>query len=248
MENKQIVYGRKPVLELLKAGSQIEKIFIQQGLHGPFEVELRNLMKGKDIPLSVIPIGKLDKISRGNHQGIIAYTSLVDYVDFESLVALSFESSGAPLFLFLEGITDVRNFGAILRTAEVLGVDAIFSPSKNTALVNEDMIKTSAGALFNIPMARVKSMDRALQYLRDCGVFVAVSHLGAEKRITELDFTVPVCVVIGSEETGVSEHTTKLADSLFLIPQQGQIDSLNVAVSAGVILYEIQRQRGFQKF
>jgi 23S rRNA (guanosine2251-2'-O)-methyltransferase len=246
MENKQMVYGRKPVLELLKSGSQIEKVFIQQGLHGPFEVELRNLMKGKDIPLSVIPLGKLDKISKGNHQGVIAYSSLVDYVDFESLVSLAFESSGAPLFLFLEGITDVRNFGAILRSAEVLGVDAIFCPSKNTALVNEDMIKTSAGALFKIPMSRVKSLDRALQYLKDCGVFIAVSHLEAEKKITELDFSGPVCVVIGSEETGVSEHTTKLADSLFVIPQRGQIDSLNVAVSAGVILYEIQRQRDFK--
>ncbi len=240
-----MVYGRKPVLELLRSGQQIEKVFIQQGLHGAFEVELRNLMKGRDIPLGSIPQGKLDKMSRGNHQGVIAFSSLVDYVDFESLVALGFERSGTPLFLFLEGITDVRNFGAILRTAEVLGVDAIFCPSKNTALVNEDMIKTSAGALFNIPMSRVRSIDRALQYLRDCGVYIAVSHLNTEKNITDLDFNQPVCVVVGSEETGVSDHTTKLADSLFVIPQKGKIDSLNVAVSTGVIIYEIQRQRGF---
>ena len=242
-EDKQIVYGRKPVIELIRSGRPVEKIFVQKGLSGPFEIELRNLLKGRDIPVSVVPPIKLDKFTRGTHQGIVAFSAIVEYEEMESLVARVIEKGEMPFFLMLDGVTDVRNFGAIIRSAEVFGAHGIIFSSKNSALINHTMIKTSAGSLFNVALSRVKSLHNAVEYLKSSGLRVLVSSLGAAQPVADMDFTGPVCLVLGSEETGVSAHMEKLADEVFRIPQFGKTDSLNVAVASGVILYEVTRQR-----
>ena len=242
-EDKQLVYGRKPVLELIKSGRAVEKIFVQKGLKGPFEIELRNLLKGRDIPVSVVHPVKLDKFTRGNHQGILAFSAIVEYVELEDLVPHCFELGKMPFFLMLDGITDVRNFGAIIRSAEVFGVDGIIFPSKNSAIINQTMIKTSAGSLFNIPLVRVKSLNNAIEYLQSSGIRLLVSNLNTEETIMNTDLSGSLCIVLGSEETGVSAHVEKISDGRFSIPQAGKTDSLNVAVATGIILYEVTRQR-----
>ena len=242
-EDKQMVYGRKPVIELLKSGRSVEKIFIQKGMSGPFEIELRQLLKGKEIPVSQVHPMKLNRFTKGNHQGVVAFSSIVDYVDMEDLVISVMEKGEIPLFLYLDGVTDVRNFGAIIRTAEVFGVSGIIFPAKNSALINQVMIKTSAGALFNIPLSRVKSLNNSIEYLKNSGIEIVLSSLKAEKSLESMDFSAPVCIVMGSEDEGVSPHMEKIADSQFIIPQIGKTDSLNVAVATGVILYEVNRQR-----
>lgn len=242
-EDSQLVYGRNPVLELIKSGRQVEKIFLQKGLSGPFEIELRNLLKGQDIPVSVVHPMKLNKFTNGNHQGVIAFSSIVEYTELEDLVMHTIESGESPLFLFLDGVTDVRNFGAIIRTAEVFGVHGIIFPAKNSALINQVMIKTSSGALFNIPLVRVKSLHNAIDYLKSSGIEIMVSSLKSENTIFQIDFDGPVCLVVGSEEFGITDHMEKLSDHQFIIPQHGQTDSLNVAVATGIMLYEVQRQR-----
>lgn len=242
-EDKQLVFGRQPVIELIKSGRTVEKIFVQKGLKGAFEIELRNLLKGKDIPVSMVHPMKLNKFTKGNHQGIIAFAAIVEYGELEVLVPHVIESGKDPLFLFLDGVTDVRNFGAIIRTAEVFGVDAIIFPTKNSALINQVMIKTSAGALFHIPLVRVTSLNNAVQYLKDSGVRILSSQLDSSNAIGDVSFTGPVCVVIGSEDEGISHHMEKLADESFKIEQRGVTDSLNVSVATGIILYEVGQQR-----
>lgn len=242
-EDKQMVYGRKPVLELLKSGRGVEKIFMQKGMSGPFEIELRQLLKGREIPVSQVHPLKLNRFTQGNHQGVVAFSSIVDYIEMEDLVISVIEKGDVPLFLFLDGVTDVRNFGAIIRTAEVFGVNGIIFPAKNSALINQVMIKTSAGSLFNIPLSRVKSLNNSIEYLKNSGIEIALSSLKAEKSLETMDFSGPVCIVMGSEDEGASAHMEKIADSQFIIPQIGKTDSLNVAVATGVILYEVYRKR-----
>lgn len=245
-EDKQLVFGRKPVLQLIRSGKQVEKIFMQKGLTGSFEIELRNLLKGKDIPVSVVHPMKLNKMTKGNHQGVVAFGGIVDYLDLEDVVPALIETGRPPLLLFLDGLTDVRNFGAIIRTAEVFGVDAIVFPTKNSALINQMMIKTSAGSIFNISLIRVKSTNNALEFIKNSGIRILSSSLKAEKKLAELELNTPVCLVLGSEESGISPHVEKLSDELFIIPQMGKTDSLNVSVAAGIILYEALTQRGFK--
>jgi 23S rRNA (guanosine2251-2'-O)-methyltransferase len=242
-EDKQLVFGRKPVLELIRSGKQVEKIFMQKGLSGSFEIELRNLLKGKDIPVSVVHPMKLNKMTKGNHQGVVAFGAIVEYLNLEDLVPVLIESGRPPLLLFLDGVTDVRNFGAIIRTAEVFGVDAIVFPTKNSALINQMMIKTSAGSIFNISLVRVTSTNNALEFMKNSGIRILSSSLKAEKKLSELELNTPVCLVMGSEDEGISRHVEKLSDELFIIPQVGKTDSLNVSVATGVILYEALRQR-----
>lgn len=242
-EDKQLVIGRKPVLELIRSGKAVEKIFMQKGLTGSFEVELRNLLKGKDIPVSIVHPMKLNKMTRGNHQGVVAYSALVEYVDLEDLVPHIMNTGKDGLLLFLDGISDVRNFGAILRTAEIFSVDGVIFPSKNSALINQVMIKTSAGALFNVPLVRVKSANNAIDFLKSSGFRVIGSSLKAKDKLDKTDLKGPICLVMGSEESGISPHVEKLSNELFIIPQLGKTDSLNVSVATGIVLYEALKQR-----
>ncbi|HHH55085.1 MAG TPA: 23S rRNA (guanosine(2251)-2'-O)-methyltransferase RlmB [Bacteroidetes bacterium] len=239
----QLVIGRKPVLELINSGKQIEKIFIQQGLKGEFEIELRNILKGKNIPVSFVHPNKLKAFTNQNHQGIIAISALIDYWKIEDLIDDIYFKGEVPNLIMLDSITDVRNVGSIIRSAEVLGSHGLIMGIKNSAAINHTTIKTSAGAVFNIPISKVKSLSNTIDFLKNNGIKIFTSNLKAKKKINQIDFTGPCCTVLGSEDEGVSNHISKNADDEFIIPQKGKTDSLNVGVSAGIILYEILSQR-----
>ena len=239
----QLVIGRNPVLELIKSGKQIEKIFVQKGLKGEFEIELRNLLKGENIPVSYVHPNKLKSFTSQNHQGVIAISSLIQYWKLEDLIDNLFHKGDIPNIILLDSITDVRNVGSIIRSAEVLGAHGVIMGIKNSAVINHMTIKTSAGAIFNIPIVKVKSISNAIELLKNSGIKIMVSNLKAKKSIHDINFTDPVCTVLGSEDEGISKHISKIADEEFIIPQKGKTDSLNVAVSAGIILYEVYIQR-----
>ncbi len=243
IEKPEIIYGKHPVLDALDAGQNLEKIFILQGTRGTFEKELRAKLKGSIIPLQYVPKEKLNKMTSGNHQGVVAYVSPVPYYALEDVLPGIFEQSGNPLLLFLDRITDVRNLGAIARSAEVLGAHAIVVPSKGSALITPEAVKTSAGALARIPLCRVGSMVNALELAKESGVRIFSSELGAEKRLQDLDLSGPTAFIIGSEDEGVSPAVAALADEPFHIQQFGTTDSLNVSVATGIMLYETARQR-----
>ena len=242
--NNQLVIGRNPVLELLKSERPIEKIYIQQGMKGEFEIELRNLLKGKNIPVSHVHPAKLNGITSQNHQGVIAVTSLIEYTELEDLIDKIYFEGEVPSLLFLDSITDIRNVGSIIRSAEVLGAHGIILGSKNTAIINHIAIKVSAGAAFNIPIVKVHSANNAVESLKNSGISIYASTLDCRKDISEINFKNPFCVILGSEDEGITPHLLKISDDEFKIPQFGKTESLNVAVSAGIILYEAVRQRG----
>ena len=239
----QLVYGRNPVIELLKSGKQIEKIFVQKGTTGEFEIELRNLLKGRDIPVSFVHPNKLKKFTQQNHQGVVAITSLLQYWELEDLVDNIYHRGEVPNLILLDSVTDVRNVGSIIRSAEVLGCHGIIMGIKNSATINHMTIKTSAGAAFKIPLVKVKSLANTVQTLKDSGILIYTSNLQAKEKLQDIDFNTPCCTVLGSEDDGISSHMSKMADKEFIIPQIGETDSLNVSVSAGIILYEVMRQR-----
>lgn len=239
-----IIYGRHPIVDAIKAGKTFEKIMLQQGTRGEMEIEIRKLCREFQIPLSIVPREKLNKMANGaNHQGLVGFAALISYMNLEDILPFVFEKGETPLLLLLDGITDVRNFGAIARSAEVMGVHAIVIQQKGGALINSDAIKASAGALSRIPICREKTMSAVLDYLADSGVRVVASDLKAEKRLFEVDFTAPTAILIGSEGEGVNLNFLRRSDETFKIPQVGTTDSLNVSVATGVILYEVVKQR-----
>lgn len=230
-------------MELLKTGKAIEKIYVQQGLKGEFEIELRQLLKGKDIPVSHVHPAKLNGISSLNHQGVIAVTSIIEYIDLENLIDSIYFRGDVPSLLFLDSITDIRNVGSIIRSAEVLGCHGVILGSKNTAIINHIAIKTSAGAAFNIPIVKVKSAANAIEIIKKSGISIYSSSLDSGTMLSQVNFKDPFCVILGSEDEGITPHLLKISDTEFSIPQLGKTDSLNVAVSAGIILYEVLLQR-----
>jgi 23S rRNA (guanosine2251-2'-O)-methyltransferase len=242
--NNQIVIGRNPVIELLKSGKTIEKIYIQQGMKGEFEIELRNLLKGTNIPTSHVHPAKLNGITNQNHQGVIAVTSLIEYTELEDLIDKIYFNGEVPCLLFLDSITDIRNVGSIIRSAEVLGAHGIILGSKNTAIINHIAIKVSAGAAFNLPIVKVHSANNAIETLKNSGISIYASTLDCRKNLGEINFKNPFCAILGSEDEGITPHLLKISDDEFKIPQFGKTESLNVSVSAGIILYEVIRQRG----
>ncbi len=239
----QLVYGRKPVLELIENGRQIEKIFVQKGTSGEFEIALRNSLKGKNIPVSFVHPNKLNKFTNQNHQGVVALTSLIEYWELDTLIEDIYLKGEAPNLILLDSVTDVRNFGSIIRSAEVLGIHGIIISTKNSATINNTTIKTSAGAAFNIPIAKVKSLSNAVKLLKDSGIAIYATYLHSLKSMSEIDFSVPCCTIIGSEDEGISSYMLKVADDNFKIEQVGKTDSLNVAVASGIVMYEILKQR-----
>lgn len=238
-----IIYGRHPITEAIESGKTIEKILFQQGLRGELEKDIRHLCRDHEIPLQVVPKEKMNRIVHGNHQGVIAYTSPVCYQKINSLLPEILEKKENPVFLMLDSITDVRNIGAIARSAEVMGADGIILGMRGTAPLNGDAIKTSAGALTRIPICREISLANTVTYLQEMGILVSVSDLKSEKSILECDWSQPTVIILGAEGNGVHPSLIKAADQKFIIPQQGEINSLNVSVAAGIILYEIMRQR-----
>ncbi|MFN7116560.1 MAG: 23S rRNA (guanosine(2251)-2'-O)-methyltransferase RlmB [Saprospiraceae bacterium] len=242
-DNNNIIYGRHPIIDAIQSGQTIDKILLQQGTRGDFEKEIRHLSKAYNIPVQVVPKEKLQQFTKGNHQGIVGFVSLVQYFHLEDVLPGIFEKSETPLILLLDGVTDVRNFGAIARSAEVAGAQTIVVPLKGSALINAEAMKTSAGALAKIPVCRETSLAKAIEYLKLSGIQILASDLQATKMIYELDFQQPTAIIIGSEGEGVNPALLREADALFKIPQVGTTDSFNVSVATGIILYEAMRQR-----
>jgi 23S rRNA (guanosine2251-2'-O)-methyltransferase len=243
MKDSTLIYGIHPVVDAIKSGQQLEKVILQQGLRGEVEMEIRKLTKEFDIPLSVAPKEKLNKIMSGNHQGVMAYLSLVTYYRIEDVLPGIYERSETPLILVLDGVTDVRNFGAIARSAEICGCHAIVIPQKGGAFINADAMKASAGALNTLPICREKSLTGAIDLLEQSGVQLYASDLQAKKKVFELDYKIPCAIIMGSEGEGVNQAYLRRVKDSFVIPQVGSTDSFNVSVATGIILYEAMKQR-----
>jgi 23S rRNA (guanosine2251-2'-O)-methyltransferase len=243
-EENTLIYGRHPVADAIRSGKPFEKVMMQQGLRGEAEIEIRKLSKEYNIPLSIVPREKLSKMANGgNHQGILGFLPLIEYQKLEDILPLIFEKGETPLLILLDNVTDVRNFGAIARSAEVMGVHAIVVPQNGAALLNADAMKASAGALSRLPVCREKTLSAVLDYLAQSGVRVVASDLGGKNKVFDVDFTFPTAILMGSEGEGVNRALLRRADETFIIPQIGTTDSLNVSVATGVILYEVLRQR-----
>ncbi len=247
MKKEQFIYGIHPLLEAIRSGKEIDKVLIQIGLKGDNFGELKALLKEYAIPSQQVPIEKLNKITRQNHQGIIGFVSPISYQPIDEVIQQVFEKGESPFLLLLDRITDVRNFGAIARTAECAGVHALIVPSKGSALISEDAIKTSAGALFNIPVCREDNLKTTINFLKQSGLQVVGVTEKAQKNYTQVDFMSPTVLIMGSEEDGISPEYLKLCDDRVMIPMMGKIASLNVSVSAGVLMYEVVRQRASDK-
>lgn len=237
------IFGLRPVLEAIKSGKEIDKIMIKNQLSGSLAGELLSEARKKNIRVQYVPGEKIDKISQSNNQGIVAYLAPIAYFDTEDLVSDLLEKKEKLLLIILDGITDVRNFGAIARTAECLGVNALIIPSDNSVRITEDAIKTSAGALYNIPVCRETNLVDTILLLQQLGFKVVAASEKASQIIDETDFTVNVAIVLGAEDKGVSTSILKRVDKVCKIPMSGKTESLNVSVSAGMFIYEAMRQR-----
>jgi len=242
-QNYNMTFGLRPIIEAIKSGKEIEKILIQNGLKGNIFPELNSLIKQYNIPYQNVPLEKLNRITSKNHQGVVAIISPIEYYNIENLLPTLFESGNTPLLVVLDKITDVRNFGAIARTAECAGVQAIIISEKGNAPVNADSIKTSAGALNKVPICRSKNIKETLIYLRNSGLTIfAATEKGNEYYFNQ-DYTVPCAIIMGNEEDGISGEYLKLCNKKIKIPLSGHISSLNVSVASGIILFEAIRQR-----
>ncbi len=244
IDKKTLIFGRHPVLDAINSGTPFDKLILQNGIQREFEIQLKELSRKFNIPLQIVPKEKLNKIAGGNHQGVIGFLSLVSYYKLEDVLPAIYEKSETPLLLLLDGVTDVRNFGAVARSAEICGAQALVVPKKGSAQINAESLKTSAGALSKLMVCRENSLSGAIETLQLSGVQVIASDLQATKKVFDLDLTVPTAIVIGSEGKGVSSTVLQKVDQRFIIPQKGTTDSFNVSVAAGIILYEVMRQRG----
>lgn len=242
-EDDTMIFGIRPVLEAIDAGKEIERVFIQRDISNPLARELKSKLADNSINYTAVPIEKLNRLTRKNHQGVVCFISQIGYCKIEEVVPGLFEQSRFPLVLLLDKITDVRNFGAICRSAECMGVDAVIVPEKGGAPVNGDAIKASAGALHRIVVCREFNLKKSIDFLKESGFAIAGCTEKADKSLFEENLDRPLCIIMGSEEDGISPEYLKRCDFLLKIPTTGKTASLNVSVAAGIILYEITRQR-----
>mgnify|MGYP000848549510 CR=1 FL=1 len=240
---EQQIYGIRAVIEAVNAGKTIDRVFLQKGLQGTLYKELLATLQGAQIATQYVPIEKLNRMSKKNHQGVIATLSPVEYQDFEELVIGVTESGKVPLFLVLDHLQDVRNFGAIVRTAECTGVSGIIIPKRGSVSVTADAVKTSAGAVFRVPICKVDNLIDAVYYLQGSGIRVVAATEKTNNLIYSEDFTTPLAIVMGAEDVGISGGVLKVVDSRVKLPMAGEIGSLNVSVACAVFLYEAVRQR-----
>jgi len=240
---KDFIFGTRAVMESINAGKEIDKVLVQKELNNDLIKELLQLCKTNGVPVVRVPDAKLNRVTRKNHQGVVAYISSIEYASLDHVIETCFAAGKAPLILVLDRITDVRNFGAIARTAECAGVDAIVIPSKGSAQINSDAVKTSAGALNFLPIARVKNLFYTCRDMQKSGLTLVAITEKTSKSMYEADFSSPVAMVMGSEEDGISNELMGIVDEKVNIPMLGKIESLNVSVSAGVAIYEAMRQR-----
>lgn len=243
MDSSDYIYGLRAIIEAIDAGKEIDKIFIKKDLSGELASELFDRIKQTRIPVQRVPVERINRITRKNHQGALAMLSAVTYHRLEHLVPQLYEEGLLPFIVVLDGITDVRNFGAIARTCECAGVDAIVIPEHGSVSVGGDAVKTSAGALHHLPVCRERSVRGAVKFLRDNGYKVVAASEKADINYTQADYTGPVAIVMGAEDVGIDPEVIKQCDTFVSIPMFGKIGSLNVSVAAGVMMYEVVRQR-----
>ncbi|WP_455108599.1 23S rRNA (guanosine(2251)-2'-O)-methyltransferase RlmB [Porphyromonas sp.] len=242
MAKSNMIFGIHPLLEALEAGREIDKVMMRRGLRTEESARILALSRERSVPVQFVPEERLGRLTQRQHQGVIAFISEIEYTPLEELVARVYEEGRAPFIVLLDGLTDVRNFGAIARTAECAGVDALVIPERGSVSVTADAVKTSAGALHRIPVCRVSSIAAAVGLLQSSGVRVVAASEKAEERYTETSLQLPLGLVMGAEDHGVSTDVLRMADSITRIPQVGAIGSLNVSVAAGILIYEAVRQ------
>lgn len=242
-QNDNMIYGTRAVLEAIRSGKEVEKLFLQNNLNNPLIKELKSELKSNGIHFQLVPIEKLNRLTRNNHQGVVGFVAEISYHKVEDVIPQLFEKGINPIILILDRITDTRNMGAIARTAECMGASAIIIPSRGSAIVNADTVKTSAGALHYIPICREDNLKVVIDYLKDSGISIVACSEKTNDFIYQTDYKNPVAIILGSEENGISGEYMKRADAIVKIPMSGKIESLNVSVAAGMILSEVVRQR-----
>lgn len=242
-DKQDMIYGIRPLMEAIDAGKEIEKVLVQKGLKGDLFKDLLKLLKDREIPIQFVPIEKLNRLSRKNHQGVISFVSPIAFYRIEDILPSVFERGEDPFFLIIDRVTDVRNFGAILRTAEAAGIHAVIIPSRNTAQLNSGTIKSSAGAIYKIPVCRSDNLKVTINYLKGSGIKIVAATEKANESIYNSSLSGPLAVIMGSESEGVSSEYLKLSDIHFSIPMLGEIGSLNVSVATGIVLFEAVRQK-----
>lgn len=245
--DKDVIFGIRPVIEALEAGKEIDKILIQRNIEQAVVQELFELANRVKVPVIKVPVEKLDRVTRKNHQGVICYLSAINFASLDNIVSACFENGKNPLLVMLDRVTDVRNFGAVARSAECLGVDAMVVPTRGAAQLNSDAVKTSAGALYHIPVCRVEHLIDTVKYLKQCGLKVIACSEKGNVNVYDEDLTDPCVILMGSEEDGISQYLLRYADAHVTIPMSGHINSLNVSVATGMILSEVTRQRLLKK-
>ena len=243
IDKSEMIFGVRAVIEAIQAGKDIDKVLIKKDIQSELSRELFAALKGSLIPIQRVPVERLNRITRKNHQGVVAYVSAVTYQHVEDLVPYLFEQGKTPFFVMLDGITDVRNFGAIARTCECAAVDAVIIPAKNSVTVNADAVKTSAGALHTLPVCREQSLTDTLKYLKECGFRLTAATEKGDYDYTRGGYTGPLCLIMGAEDKGVAYEHLALCDEWVKIPMLGTIESLNVSVAAGILIYEVVKQR-----
>lgn len=242
-QNEDFVFGTRAVIEAIKNNRFIDKVLIKKGLKNELFNELFQLIEKNKIAFQFVPIEKINRITRKNHQGILAFISPIEFYNIETLLPGLFETGEDPFILILDQITDVRNFGAIVRSAECAGVQTIIIPEKGIARIGADAVKTSAGAILNLPICKVESLPKTIQFLKDSGIKIVAATEKAENLFTKINLKSPLGIVMGSEEKGISNQVLQITDEQVKIPILGKIDSLNVSVAAALMIYEVVRQR-----
>lgn len=242
MEKNTEIYGIRAVIEAINSSKDIDKVFIQTGLKGKLIGQLESLIRKNKINFSYVPTQKLDRLSKKNHQGVIARIAPIKFYTIDSFSEV-IEKSNNPFVLILDQINDVRNFGAIIRTAEISGVDGIIIQNSSSAPVNSDTIKTSAGAIFNIPICKVNHIKDAIYHLQSMNISIISASEKSEKNIYDVDLKVPLAIIMGSEQKGINKSVINLSNESVKLPMYGKIESLNVSVACGIFLYEVVRQR-----
>lgn len=242
-KKENLVFGIRPIIETIKAGKTIDKLFIQKGLNNDLFSELWKLVRLRRINYKHVPLEKINRLTRKNHQGVCAFVSPIEFHNIEDIIPSLYEKGSSPLILILDRITDVRNFGAITRTAVGASIDAILIPEQESAAINADAVKTSSGALHKVIICRTWNLKMSLKFLQDSGIQLIACTEKAENTIYKADYTPPTGIIMGSEENGISPEFLKISDKKVRIPMSEKINSLNVSVAAGIILYEAIKQR-----
>ena len=243
IKEKNMIFGLRAVIEAVEAGKDIDKIFIRRELGGDLAKELYAKIRPLEIPVQRVPLEKLNRLTLKNHQGVVAFLSSITYHDITNIIPTLYEENKTPFIVVLDGVTDVRNFGAIARTCECAGVDAILVPARRAAAANADAVKTSAGALHTLPVCRAENLENAVKFLKDSGLKIVCVSEKADKNFIKENYNAPLALILGAEDIGISPEILRYADTKVSIPILGKIQSLNVSVAAGIVIYQAVKSR-----